>query len=103
MSSVAKNSSIAVQNYDGIRVLSFSDDYLVIDKPSQLRMNTVPGAESDIGSTSPTSVENFASKWLENNDSLFSNKLTAKKSVKWVHQLDYATSGVLCIALNRYN
>jgi 23S rRNA-/tRNA-specific pseudouridylate synthase len=63
------------------QILSLNKNYCVINKPYDVRMD----GEFDI------TVEKLVSKWLECNS----------KDLKWIHQLDYATSGVLCIGLNR--
>ena len=63
-------------------ILLLNDEYLVINKPAKIRMD---------GAFNHT-VEKLICKWLP---SLVTTNL------KWIHQLDYATSGVLCIGLTR--
>ena len=63
-------------------ILLHNEEYLVINKPANLRMD---------GAFEHT-VEKLVCKWLPS--------LTTT-SLKWIHQLDYATSGVLCIGLTR--
>ena len=63
-------------------ILFHNDEYLVINKPANLRMD---------GAFDHT-VEKLVCKWLPS---------LATTSLKWVHHLDYATSGVLCIGLTR--
>lgn len=53
----------------------------MIDKPHNVRMN------GDF----PVTVEKLVSSWLS----------LDPIALKWVHQLDHATSGTLCIALNK--
>ena len=65
-----------------LNVLQQSDDFLVIDKPANLRMDGL----------FENTVEKLVYQCLP---------LLKWSPLKWVHQLDYATSGVLCIALNR--
>ena len=68
--------------FAGSDILFHNDDYLVINKPANLRMD---------GAFDHT-VEKLVCKWLPS---------LATTSLKWIHQLDYATSGVLCIGLTR--
>ncbi|CAM9622815.1 unnamed protein product, partial [Discosporangium mesarthrocarpum] len=63
-------------------VLHLDDDFLIIGKPVDVRMD----GEFDV------TVEKLVRYWLPP---------LAEKELKWVHQLDFATSGVLCIGLNR--
>ena len=63
-------------------ILLHNEEYLVINKPANLRMD---------GAFEHT-VEKLVCKWLPS---------LVTTSLKWVHQLDYATSGVLCIGLSR--
>lgn len=69
-----------IENFTKL-ILHLDEHYCVINKPPYIRMD---GA-FDI------TVEKLVSSWL--NRSI--------KEIKWVHQLDYATSGVLCIALSK--
>jgi 23S rRNA-/tRNA-specific pseudouridylate synthase len=62
-------------------VIYHSDSFVVINKPCDVRMD---------GNFEVT-VEKLVSLWTSRPES----------SLKWVHQLDYSTSGVLCIALNK--
>ncbi|CAM9343769.1 unnamed protein product [Choristocarpus tenellus] len=65
-----------------IEVLHLDDDYLVIGKPPDVRMD----GNFDV------TVVNLVRHWVP---------AVADKDLKWVHQLDFATSGVLCIGLNK--
>ncbi len=62
------------------RVLHRSSDFLVLDKPADVRLD------------GPFAVT------LER---LLARLLGADATPKWIHQLDFATSGVLCVGLNR--
>ncbi|GBG24642.1 Tubulin monoglycylase TTLL3 [Hondaea fermentalgiana] len=64
-----------------VDILHQSDDHLVIDKPADFRL------DGDF----PVTVENFVKKIIPEE----------AKRPRWVHQLDFATSGVLCIGLCR--
>eukprot|EP00903_Cladosiphon_okamuranus_P021476 g19743.t1 len=61
--------------------LSLSQDFVVINKPADVRMD---------GSFDVT-VEKLIRHWCPTLE---------EKDLKWVHQLDFATSGVLCVALH---
>jgi 23S rRNA-/tRNA-specific pseudouridylate synthase len=63
------------------QILFLNKNYCVVNKPYDVRID----GEFDI------TVEKLVSQWLDRNS----------KDLKWIHQLDYATSGVLCIGLNR--
>lgn len=65
-----------------LECLSVDDDFLVINKPTDVRMD----GEFDV------TVEKLIRHWCPT---------LADKHLKWVHQLDFATSGVLCVALHR--
>ena len=62
-------------------VLYLSTNFLVIDKPPDLRMN------GQFDATVEKVIQNLMETKLIN-------------EFKWIHQLDFATSGVLCIGLN---
>jgi 23S rRNA-/tRNA-specific pseudouridylate synthase len=62
------------------RVLHRSSDFVVLDKPADVRLD------------GPFAVT------LER---LLARLLGPDATPKWVHQLDFATSGVLCVGLNR--
>lgn len=64
------------------RVILKTSNFIVINKPFDVRMN---------GDFSVT-VEKLLVHWFPN---------TTTKSFKFVHELDYATSGAVCIALNK--
>jgi len=75
--------SIAAVDKD-TAVIFQSSDFVVIDKPVDVRMD----GDFDV------TVEKLLLSW----------KLPGVESsanIKWVHQLDFATSGVLCVALHR--
>ncbi len=80
---VCRNSSQTLDTLKPV-ILQQNDDYLVINKPHDVRM------DGDFNVT----VEKMLKKWVP-------NIIKVNETMKWVHQLDYATSGVLCIALNR--
>ena len=65
-------------------LLSLTEDYAVLSKPADVRMD---------GDFSVT-VEKLLLSWRL-------PSIQSVQSIKWVHQLDYATSGCLCVALNR--
>ena len=65
-------------------VLHADLDFIVINKPRDVRM------DGDY----PVTVEKLLAQW----DPV---RCGAASTLKWVHQLDYATSGVLCVALHR--
>lgn len=65
-------------------ILFQSDNYIVINKPYDVRMD---------GDFSVT-VEKLLLNWLKDDNICIDN-------IKFVHQLDYATSGCLCIAKNK--
>ena len=91
-------------------LLSLSEDYCVFNKPANVRMD---GVEPD----DPTlTVEKILLSTLSTPASYSSNRIGSSSNnknnssssissgtvtLKWVHQLDYATSGVLCVALNK--
>jgi 23S rRNA-/tRNA-specific pseudouridylate synthase len=80
---VSRNSNQSLDDLKPV-VLQQNDDYLVINKPYDVRM------DGDFNVT----VEKMLKKWIP-------NIIKVNETMKWVHQLDYATSGVLCIALHR--
>jgi hypothetical protein len=63
-------------------VVSLDTNYCLINKPAHVRMS---------GNFSIT-VEKLMQHWIRG---------VEIKDLKWIHQLDYATSGVLCVGLNR--
>lgn len=63
-------------------ILHQCDNYIVINKPHDIRM------DGDFNVT----IQKLLLKWIPN---------SSLENVKWVHQLDYATSGVLCVARNK--
>jgi len=63
-------------------VLYESQDYLLLNKPADVRMD---GAFD-------VTIQKLLVHWYPGSTSA---------SFKWVHQLDFATSGILCVALNR--
>ncbi|CAM9695901.1 unnamed protein product [Pylaiella littoralis] len=62
--------------------LSLDDDFVIINKPADVRMD----GDFDV------TVEKLIRHW---------SPTLEGKPLKWVHQLDFATSGVLCVALHR--
>ncbi|CAM9194541.1 unnamed protein product [Ectocarpus sp. 12 AP-2014] len=62
--------------------LSLDDDFVVINKPADVRMD----GNFDVA------VDKLIRYWCPTLED---------KELKWVHQLDFATSGVLCVALHR--
>lgn len=67
-------------------VLHCCDDYVVVNKPPDVRMD---------GEAFPVTVEKLLRAWKA---PLFDGP---GRGIKWVHQLDHATSGCLCVATNR--
>lgn len=65
-------------------LLSLNEDYAVISKPADVRMD---------GEFTVT-VEKLLLSWQL-------PPIQSSANIKWVHQLDYATSGCLCVALHR--
>lgn len=65
-------------------IISLNANYLVISKPADVRMD----GDFDV------TVEKLLLYWKLQG-------INSTANMKWVHQLDYATSGCLCIALNR--
>lgn len=63
-------------------IISLDTNYCLINKPSHVRMS---------GNFSIT-VEKLLQHWISGLE---------VKDMKWIHQLDYATSGILCVGLNR--
>jgi hypothetical protein len=63
-------------------VVALDTNYCLINKPAHVRMS---------GNFSIT-VEKLMQHWIRGIEI---------KDLKWIHQLDYATSGVLCVGLNR--
>ena len=63
-------------------IISLDTNYCLINKPAHVRMS---------GNFTVT-VEKLMLHWI---------KGIEIKDLKWIHQLDYATSGVLCVGLNR--
>jgi 23S rRNA-/tRNA-specific pseudouridylate synthase len=61
-------------------VLLETEDFIVIDKPCDVRM------DGDF----PITVEKILRFWYP-----------AEVKFRWAHQLDFATSGVLCVARNK--
>ena len=82
---IAHRGPLACAAVDKDEVILFhSSDYVVLDKPVDVRMD----GDFDV------TVEKLLLSW----------KLPGVESsanIKWVHQLDFATSGVLCVALHR--
>lgn len=62
-------------------IIYIDDNYCVIDKPPGIRMD----------GNFPITIEKLVAKWTQR----------SVKEIKWMHQLDFATSGVLCIGLHR--
>lgn len=63
-------------------ILYRSDHFAIIDKPHDVHMD----GDHEV------TVEKIVSSLLSKD----------KKELKWIHQLDFATSGVLCIGLDRF-
>ncbi len=75
-----RNSHRTLSDYP-LAILYHDENYCVIDKPYDVRMD----GDFDI------TVQKLVASWLS----------VDEKALKWIHQLDFATSGVLCIGLNR--
>ena len=72
----------SVDDFGAERVLYTDDNWIVINKPPDVRMD----------GEYPVTVESLLRHW---------NSKLRDTNFKWVHQLDYATSGVLCVGLNK--
>lgn len=81
-SSVLGDSDKNLTSYGIQSILHCDSNYCVIDKPRNVRMN---------GDFSVT-VEKLMLHWIPG---------IRIDELKWIHQLDYATSGVLCVGLNK--
>eukprot|EP01040_Poterioochromonas_malhamensis_P019042 gene19042-22393_t len=62
-------------------IIHLDENYCVIDKPPGIRMD----------GSFPITIEKLVAKWTNR----------GVKDIKWMHQLDFATSGILCIGLHR--
>lgn len=62
-------------------IIYLDEHYCVIDKPPGVRMD----------GNFPVTIEKLVAKWTNR----------GIKDIKWMHQLDFATSGALCIGLSR--
>lgn len=96
-------------------VIFANDSMIVINKPADLAMDEGPflsSAETANGTNSTeTSQRGSVLSWCEQymkEKNIFDSQHAAleqsnqrKKQLKFVHQLDYATSGVLCLAFNK--
>ena len=71
-----------VSRHPPLQVLFNDSDFIVVDKPHSLRMD---------GDGFDDSLQKR----------LIAQLGGSKESYKWVHQLDFATSGVICIAKTR--
>ena len=75
-------------------ILYLDEDYCVLNKPANLRMD----------GPSDNTVEKNLHSWFSSQQDE-AQKLRFHPSgippLKWIHQLDYATSGALCVGLNR--
>lgn len=82
-------------------ILHLDPHFIVIDKPYDVRMD----------GNHPVTVEKLLYHWNKENQftipslpdgiSKRDNKENLSPSFKWVHQLDFATSGALCVALTK--
>lgn len=70
-----------------LAVLMRNEHFCVIDKPADVRMD----GDFDI------TVEKLLLMHIKKRD----GSASTPKDFKWVHQLDFATSGALCVALSR--
>jgi 23S rRNA-/tRNA-specific pseudouridylate synthase len=88
-------------------ILHLDGDYCVINKPANLRMdgpseNTVEKQlQSWFASQDKVELPTFSCDENSNSSSISSIIGKQIPPLKWIHQLDYATSGVLCVGLNR--
>lgn len=62
-------------------IIYLDENYCVINKPPGIRMD----------GNFPITIEKLVAKWTQR----------GVKEIKWMHQLDFATSGILCIGLHR--
>lgn len=87
-----------------LKVIKYSKDFVVVNKPPLLQMSHSPvdyTRSKEIIGTLPSTVEDMLKDWISEMQATDHWNGVDQPSVKWVHQLDFATSGVLCIALNR--
>ena len=73
------------------RVLFADSSYVVINKPHDVRMD----------GDHPVTVEKLVQHWTRQNSTFTREASSGLMKPKFPHQLDYATSGVLCVALDR--
>ena len=92
------STSFNSESYDkyGV-VLHMKDDFVVISKPYDIRMN------GDF----PVTVETIVQKWYESQPDYYNNNKgkvvteNEKLTFRPLHQLDFATSGLLCLGLSK--
>ena len=65
-------------------ILYLSEDYVLIDKPCDVRM------DGDF----PVTVEKLIDRWV-------TDATGTQPELRLIHQLDFATSGVLCMGLTK--
>ncbi|ORY00764.1 pseudouridine synthase [Basidiobolus meristosporus CBS 931.73] len=86
-------------------VIFLNERFLIVDKPANLRIDWPNPHKPRAGEVIPANDENTPALEREVNvsDLLQSNfpELFPNKHPYLVHQLDYATSGILCFALNK--
>ncbi|XP_044009085.1 RNA pseudouridylate synthase domain-containing protein 1-like [Aphidius gifuensis] len=71
-----------------IKILHHSNDYLVVDKPYDMLINSDDDDKSTLQTETRNLLPNTANPDL-------------RHDFYFVHRLDYATSGVICLALNK--
>ena len=74
-----------LERKDSLQVLYLDNDYCVVNKPCDVRMD---------GEGFDTTVQGLVMEYL--------NKISRPiATIRFAHRLDYATSGCLCVALNK--
>jgi 23S rRNA-/tRNA-specific pseudouridylate synthase len=84
--------SLEVRELMERRILYQSEEYVIIDKPPDVSMDTSSGCGEDVGTL--VTCESLARHWIP---SLASSNIC----LQWCHRLDHGTSGVLLLALNK--
>ena len=81
------------------RILEYVEDaFLLVSKPWDVRMD---------GDGHPVTLETLLDSWLTGSTGLAhdeepgARKKKGDRRYRWVHRLDYATSGVVCVALSK--
>lgn len=88
------NSEVKDDKHFGV-LLHIKDDFVVLSKPYDIRMN------GDF----PVTVESIIQKWYESRPYYNKKEIVDSETGKFIfrplHQLDFATSGLLCLGLSK--